>query len=392
MISVFANQLLKFKTVDEVLWGITKYVIAKLDYEDCIVYLFDNDLDCFVQRAAHGPKKIAGFGILNKIRLKLGEGICGDVAVKGVGEIVNDTSIDDRYIADDNERLSEITIPIIIDGKTVGIIDSEHRLKNYYSNQDLKILVAIASMVSTKLEHIFSFNELKIRNNNLEQRVLNKTKKLQDHIDELENSHEKIQKQNLENKTLLNEVHHRVKNNLQVVSSLMNLHSEKCENENDKVVFTNCKDRIIAMSIIHEQLYKKENLSSISLSSYLEEICHTLSIAYNIQDKINFNLSIQEVSLNLERTVPFGLILNELLVNAIKYAYPNKNGNVDITITEVNNCVKIVVTDFGVGFDLNKKSDSLGNELVETLIDQLDGKLNITSNSKGTTCTILFSS
>jgi len=133
-------------------------------------------------------------------------------------------------------------------------------------------------------------------------------------------------------------------------------------------------------------------LSSISLSSYLEEICYTLSIAYNIEDKIKFNLTIQEVSLNLERTVPFGLILNELLVNAIKYAYPNRTGSIDIEITEVDKCVKIVVTDYGVGFDLNIQGDSLGNELVEALIDQLDGELNIISNNKGTICTILFKS
>lgn len=133
-------------------------------------------------------------------------------------------------------------------------------------------------------------------------------------------------------------------------------------------------------------------MSSISLSSYLEEICYTLSIAYNIEDKIKFNLTIQEVSLNLERTVPFGLILNELLVNAIKYAYPNRTGSIDIEITEVDKCVKIVVTDYGVGFDLNIQGDSLGNELVEALIDQLDGELNIISNNKGTICTILFKS
>jgi len=247
-------------------------------------------------------------------------------------------------------------------------------------------------MVSTKLSNIFAFNELRLRNENLEKIVLKKTKKLQNHINELEHSNEEIQKQNLENKTLLNEVHHRVKNNLQVVSSLMNLHSAKCENEKDKAIFTNCKDRIIAMSMIHEQLYKKENLSSIKLSNYLEEICYTLSIAYQIQTKIKFNLAIQEVTLNLEKTIPFGLIINELLVNAIKHAYPNEKGSIDITITEINKCIKISVADYGVGFDLNKKTESLGNDLVETLIEQLDGELNVVSNNKGTIYTIIFNS
>jgi two-component sensor histidine kinase/putative methionine-R-sulfoxide reductase with GAF domain len=384
--------LLEFKTVDEVLWGVARYAIAKLEYDDCVVYLYDDVEECLVQRAAFGPKNVFEFDIVNKITLKLGEGICGDVAVTGIGEIVNDTSIDYRYVEDDNERLSEITVPIIIDGKVIGIIDSEHRLKNFYGSQDLNVLTAIASMVSTKLGHVFSYEELDRKNKYLEQKVLNKTKKLQDHIDELENSYEEIQQQNLENKTLLNEVHHRVKNNLQIVSSLMNLHAEKCESEKDRTIFMNCKDRIIAMSTIHEQLYKKENLSSISLASYLEEICQSLSIAYNTKGNIKFNLAIQEVSLNLERTVPFGLILNELLVNAIKYAYTNKEGNIDITITEIDHSIKIIVADYGVGFDLNKETDSLGNELVETLIDQLDGVLKIVSNDNGTICTIIFKS
>jgi len=392
VISVFSNQLLAFKTVEEVLWAITRYAVTKLNYEDCVVYLYDDNLNCFIQRAAHDPVNPKDFEMSHRMVLRTGEGICGSVAASGVAEIISDTTLDERYVIDDAERLSEITVPIILDGKVVGIIDSESQHKNYYSKQDLHILETISSMVSTKLGQLFAFKELRVKNDGLTQSVLNKTIKLENYIVQLENSYEEIQKQNLEIKTLLSEVHHRVKNNLQVVSSLMNLHAERCESEKDKMIFSNCKDRVFAMSIIHEQLYKKENLSAISLSSYLEEICSTLSIAYDLQNKITFNLSIQEVSLNLERTIPFGLILNELLVNAIKYAYPDKKGNIDITITETNNLIKIVVADFGVGFDLNKNTDSLGNELVETLIDQLDGELDIVSNNKGTICTILFNS
>jgi|GEM_PF-1009291 len=392
VISVFSNQLLEFKTVEEVLWAITKYAVTKLNYEDCVVYLYDDNLNCFIQRAAHGPINPKDFEMSHRVVLRTGEGICGSVAASGIAEIINDTTLDERYVIDDIERLSEITVPIILKGKVIGIIDSESQHKSYYSKQDLNILETISSMMSTKLGQLFAFKELRVKNDGLTQSVLNKTIKLENYIVQLENSYEEIQKQNLEIKTLLSEVHHRVKNNLQVVSSLMNLHAERCESEKDKIIFSNCKDRVFAMSIIHEQLYKKENLSAISLSSYLEEICSTLSIAYDIQNNIKFNLSIQEISLNLERTIPFGLILNELLVNAIKYAYPDKKGNIDITITESDNLIKIVVADFGIGFDLNKNTDSLGNELVETLIDQLDGELNIVSNNKGTICTILFNS
>lgn len=151
VINQFATVLLNAKTVDEVAWTVAKNAIAELGYEDCVIYLVDENEEYLIQRAAHGPKNPIDLDILNPIKIKIGEGIVGHVAATGKGEIVADTSKDRRYILDDTSRFSEITVPIIHNHKVIGVIDSEHPDKNFYPPDDLGILTTIASMTATKL-------------------------------------------------------------------------------------------------------------------------------------------------------------------------------------------------------------------------------------------------
>jgi serine phosphatase RsbU (regulator of sigma subunit) len=151
VINQFATVLLNAKTVDDVVWAVAKNAIAQLGYEDCVIYLVDEDNEYLIQRAAHGLKNPIDLDILNPIKIKIGEGIVGHVAITGKGEIVVDTSKDNRYIIDLSSRLSEITVPIIHNNKVIGVIDSEHPDKNFYPPDDLGILTTIASMTATKL-------------------------------------------------------------------------------------------------------------------------------------------------------------------------------------------------------------------------------------------------
>lgn len=152
--SAFATALLEADTVHEVVWSLVRQAVGKLGYEDCVVYLLADDGITLEQYAAHGPKNPRDTEVKNPIKLKRGEGISGSVAESGKGEIVNDTSKDPRYVVDDERRYSEITVPITDGNKVIGIIDSEHRMKNFYSEEDLSILTAIASMASTKIQRI----------------------------------------------------------------------------------------------------------------------------------------------------------------------------------------------------------------------------------------------
>ncbi|MBL4594917.1 MAG: GAF domain-containing protein [Flavobacteriales bacterium] len=165
MINSFSNMLLKAKTIDEILWTITNHAIAKLNYEDCVVYFrVGNEL---IQKAAYGFKNPEGFDIINPIVLKIGEGICGAVLATGKSEIIADTSVDPRYIIDNIPRFSEITVPIILGNEVVGVIDSEHSKKNFFKKKDLEVLETIASIVSVKISQIQSHDQLSIHKNEL---------------------------------------------------------------------------------------------------------------------------------------------------------------------------------------------------------------------------------
>lgn len=185
VINQFATLLLHSKTIDDIVWTVAKNAIGQLGYLDCVVYLLDEKSDYLIQRAAHGPKNPVAMDILNPIKIKLGEGIVGNVALKQKGEIVNDTSTDNRYILDENMGLSEIAVPIIYQDKVLGVIDSEHPEKNFYPSEDLDILTTIASMTATKIIQARNDEKILEYQTNLEWLVKQKTEELNSALTEL---------------------------------------------------------------------------------------------------------------------------------------------------------------------------------------------------------------
>ena len=122
-INYFASSLSEQQTEEDILWDVAKNCIGRLHFEDCVIYLMDEERNTLVQKAAHGPKSPLQFEITSPIVLKPGEGIVGSVAQSGKAEIVSDTSKDSRYIVDDEQRFSEISVPIIYNGKVLGVIE-----------------------------------------------------------------------------------------------------------------------------------------------------------------------------------------------------------------------------------------------------------------------------
>ncbi len=153
-ISFFSTSLCLKESVSEVLWDITKNVIHQLGFVDCVIYTYDEERLELIQHAAYGTKNPTLENIYNKIKLDLGEGIVGSVAVSMEAEIIKDTSKDCRYVVDDNVRLSEICVPIIIDGKLFGIIDSEHPQEDFFTEKHLHLLTIIASLCSQKIKDL----------------------------------------------------------------------------------------------------------------------------------------------------------------------------------------------------------------------------------------------
>ena len=170
-LNYFATSMFRQNSVEDILWDVTKNCISRLHFEDCVVYLYNPERNVLVQKAAFGPKNPQQFEILNPLEIAVGSGIVGYVFEQGVAEIIPDTSLDRRYIEDDLRRNSEITVPIIYQGKKFGIIDSEHSRKGFFTENHLQILTTIASLCAIKIEHAlqeqaFRSAELKLHDNN----------------------------------------------------------------------------------------------------------------------------------------------------------------------------------------------------------------------------------
>jgi len=183
-------------------------------------------------------------------------------------------------------------------------------------------------------------------------------------------------------KILLREIHHRVKNNLQIISSLLNLQSKNIKDEKVAEAIQEGKARVRSMALIHQDLYQQEhNLLGVSVKSYLQKLCNELFSTYSVSpDRINLDLDIADIDLEVESLVPLGLILNELITNSIKYAFPDERvGSIDISLKEDQDSLILRVADDGIGMDysmVNEKK-SFGHFLIRTLSKQLQGKYDV---------------
>jgi ligand-binding sensor domain-containing protein/putative methionine-R-sulfoxide reductase with GAF domain/anti-sigma regulatory factor (Ser/Thr protein kinase) len=150
-INYFASSMSEQQSVENILWDVAKNCIGRLHFEDCVIYLMDEERNVLVQKAAHGPKSPREFEITRPMGIELGKGIVGSVALSGKAEVIPDTTKDRRYIVDDEQRLSEISVPIVSDGKVLGVIDCEHSKKGFFTQKHLSILTTIASLCANKI-------------------------------------------------------------------------------------------------------------------------------------------------------------------------------------------------------------------------------------------------
>ncbi|MGO9016148.1 MAG: sensor histidine kinase, partial [Dissulfurispiraceae bacterium] len=202
-------------------------------------------------------------------------------------------------------------------------------------------------------------------------------------------------KQSLKEKeTLLREIHHRVKNNMAVVSSLLSLEAKKIKDATVRALFEESQQRIRSIALVHERLYQTKDLSAINFEGYIKSIIAEIISLYRIDTSaITTEINIGGIELDLESAVPCGLIINELLTNAFKHAFPNNGGGlISINFAETDGAHTLTIKDNGVGlpegFDY-KEANTLGLQLVKVLTRQLKGTLQIKS-VKGTEAIVSF--
>jgi PAS domain S-box-containing protein len=214
-------------------------------------------------------------------------------------------------------------------------------------------------------------------------------------ITEKKLAEEQIRQSLQEKEVLLKEVHHRVKNNLQVISSILNLQSSYVKDEGTLNILKESQNRIKSMAFIHESLYQTKDFSSINFSEYVVNLAHNLIQSYsNYENEIKLNLDIQNVFLNLDLAIPCGLIINEIVSNALKYAFVDKTVDCEVSVKMAlaNGDLILEVADNGKGLPQEidyRNTQSLGLQLVVTLTDQLNGTIEMDSTN-GTKYTIIF--
>lgn len=199
-----------------------------------------------------------------------------------------------------------------------------------------------------------------------------------------------------EQEILLKEIHHRVKNNLQILSSLLRMQARKAQSEDMKGMLKESEARIRSMGLIHEKLYQSNSLSTVDLKSYVDTLSGQLLRMHAATDqKLNVAVDIDDVELPLDTAMPCGLIINELVSNSLKYAFTDgRDGRIDIAVTpQGERSYRMTVKDDGVGMKklpvAGERRSSLGMNLIEMLVDQLNGTLEY-RNGDGTTAEIEF--
>lgn len=205
---------------------------------------------------------------------------------------------------------------------------------------------------------------------------------------------EKIKQSLKEKEILLREIHHRVKNNIQVISSLLNLQARYIEDETYVQMLKESQNRIRSMALIHEKLYQSENLADVDFNEYITDLVYSVFRSYGVNTHdIALTIKVEDVSLSIDTAIPCGLIINELVSNCLKHAFPDEKGEITITLRPVNGDIELMVSDNGRGIpeDVDMRTtQSLGLHLVTILAeDQLNGKIDMDRNG-GTTVRITF--
>ncbi len=237
-------------------------------------------------------------------------------------------------------------------------------------------------------------DELKKEVNARTSALLKTNEELSKEIEERKKIEQELKKSLEEKEILLKEAHHRVKNNLQIISSLLYLQLKKFEDEKTKEVFLEIYNRIKSMSLIHERLYQSKNLAKINCNEYITKLINNLlqSHGQKIED-IQLDINVRDVFLGIDIATPCGLIINEVVSNSLKHAFPNNTkGKISIDLHKEEENFILTIKDNGVGLQKNlviQKTETLGLSLVKNLVKQLNGILEINSND-GTEFKVTF--
>ncbi len=257
------------------------------------------------------------------------------------------------------EIISLMDIPLRISGELIGVMCFEKtgKKERAFSNRDQTFALSVSNVLASTLE-------------------ARQRRALQHKLD-----------QELKEKALLlKEIHHRVKNNLSIISSLINLQLDRVKDPYHRLLFQEHRDKINSIALIHELVYKSKDFSQINLKTYVQEISSNLKEVYrNTSNDVVLETKIENVVVDINYALPLGLIINEVMTNSYKHAFRNtKTGTISIELVKDKRLVSLRISDNGSGLNSEtKKEESLGMEILKGLIEQIEGRYSF-SNDKGT--------
>ena len=294
-------------------------------------------------------------------------------------KLINDLSLLDHKnpmesIIFNEGLVAYISVPLKIEKNKIGIFSISSKTPNVFNDNHKETLLYLSNQLAVALHQTQLQTQIKI------------------HAQSLQNSLS-------EKEVLLKEIHHRVKNNLQVISSLLYLNSKKIKDKEALEMFKESQHRVKSIALVHERLYQSKDLGKIDFKEYVVKLASDLfrSFAINVS-MVKLNININDIYISIDTAVPCGLIINELVSNSLKYAFPemgtsDKDNNINIDFNK-NDSGELILRIYDNGKGLPEglditKTQSLGLQLVDTLVAQLEGTLDII-NSSGASFTIKF--
>ncbi len=399
VINNFAVSILQQETVDEIAWAIAKNAIAKLGFIDCVVYLLDEETDLLIQTAAHGPKNPESYTIKNPIKIPLGEGVVGTVALTGKPELILDTSKDKRYILDDEMRYSELAVPITLGRKVIGVIDSEHPDKNFYTEEHLEVMTTIALMSATRLKSAMTQEKLNRYQNELEELVEQRTVELHKVIHQLKHANADLENYAYAASHDLQEPLRTISSFLQIIRKReKNLSKESLEFMNYAIDGAKRMKQLLEGTLSYARINAvSHKVTPVDLNRVLQRVLQDLSFTIN-----NTNAIIERPN-NLPIVKGYKVLLTQLfqnlLSNAIKFSQEDVQPRIKIIYTEERAYHRFEIHDNGIGIKpefinqifnlftrLHKqdfKGSGLGLSLCKRIIEKHEGTIGVTSKGLG---------
>lgn len=336
-VNEFATDLLNAETINDVLWIITSYIIEKFGFEDCVVYLLDEETNSMQKVASHSVWGTDERIVKNYIAIPVGEGIVGTVAKTGKPEIINDTHKDPRYIVDDANRQSELTVPIIRNGKVIGIIDSENESKNYFNEGHLETLIAISNLAAIKIDNLYA-SERELKHSQALERI------------------------NSELERFVYHVTHDLKSPLANLQGMMGLLEGEKDTTTLSQMYASMNNSIGQMAEFIDEIltYSRNANSAVSREKVeLHPFLHQVIEAHRYQEnaeKIDFRLETNGLAIETDIN-RLRVIFNNLISNAIKYHdLQKKELFISVSAMEVADGVEVSVEDNGLGMTKTEQS------------------------------------